>query len=152
MYRLCRACMMMVGSTSLWCCHQTVPQDHSALSHLLLVLAGVGQHGGDVEHDLVALEHCVHRVCPSGVVWRRGKRGGGDERWELGDGRWEMGVGRWELGDGTRCGGGEGEFEVVYLLLDIVSANCHHYLVRSAWALGLKGISLNVLLLSRPPL
>ena len=32
------------------------------MTYLLPVLAGVGQHGGDVEHDLVLLERRVDRV------------------------------------------------------------------------------------------
>ena len=55
-----------------------------------------------MEHDFVALEQGVHRVCPGGVVWRRGIGGDGME-----DGKWGLkmgaglGVGRWAMGGGN---------------------------------------------------
>lgn len=36
--------------------------------YLLLVLFGIWQHGGDVEHDLVALVYSINRMYPCGII------------------------------------------------------------------------------------
>lgn len=48
------------------CCQSRVRA--CARTHLLLVLFGVRQHGGHVEHDLVALVESIDRVDPCGVI------------------------------------------------------------------------------------
>lgn len=58
-------------STKVWCSLLSVT---CARTHLLLVLFGVGQHGGHVEHDLVALVESIDRVDPRGVICKTGAR------------------------------------------------------------------------------
>ena len=47
---------------------------HSAVSYLLFVVGGVGQHGGDVEHDLIVLAGGVEGVGSCGVSCRRDRQ------------------------------------------------------------------------------
>ena len=54
----------LLSAISLWCCSFVA----LSLTYLLSVFLGVGEHGGDVEHDLVLLERRVDRVGPGLVL------------------------------------------------------------------------------------
>ena len=43
----------------------------NARTHLLLILLRVGEHGRNMEHQLMALVHCVDRVHSCGIIWKK---------------------------------------------------------------------------------